>query len=146
MRSSLFTLLIVCFSILNAQSSTNPWEINKLTKGQVIELEGVQFEMDATSLSAESKVSLDKLKTFLLNNKSVVVELQGHTNGIPPHKYCDALSSKRAESVRDYLIGEGISPDKLVAKGYGKRLAKASNLHAAGRTSNQRVDVKILSL
>lgn len=146
MKSSIITFLLVCFAILNAQSTTNPWDLNKLSEGQIIELEDIQFEMDATILSDDCKVALDKLKTFLISNKSVSIELQGHTSGTPPHKYCDALSSKRAEAVRDYLIGEGVSPNKLIAKGYGKRVPKASNLSAVGRKSNQRVDVKILSL
>ena len=146
MKSSLFTFLLVCLAILNAQSSTNPWDLNKLSEGQIIELEDIDFEMDAANLSENSKVALDRLKVFLLNNKSVVIELQGHTNGMPPHKYCDELSSKRAETVRDYLINEGVRPDKLVAKGYGKRKPRASNLSPFGRKYNQRVDVKILSL
>ena len=146
MRSSLFTFLVVCFSVFNAQGATNPWELNNLKKGQVIELEGIQFDMDAAILSDESKKSLEKLKAFLLNTESAVIELQGHTNGIPSHEYCDALSSKRAEAVRNYLIDEGVSPDKLIAKGYGKRLPIASNLNALGREANQRVDAKVISL
>ena len=146
MKSSMFTLLIICFSVLSAQSSTNPWDVNKLQKNQIVELEGVNFGADQTVLTSESKIAIEQLKTFLLKNKSVVVELQGHTNSIPPSAYCDKLSQQRADAIRDYLIDEGVNPKNIIAKGMGKRYPLASNSTTTGRTTNQRVDVQIVSL
>lgn len=142
----MFTLLIICFSVLCAHSKSNPWELNKLYKNQIIELEGINFGSDQSVLSADIKIAIEELKTFLLNNETVVIELQGHTNSVPPHLYCDELSQQRANAIRDYLIDQGVNPYNLKAKGYGKRKPVASNNTNSGRKSNQRVDVQILSL
>ena len=146
MKTSIFTFVFACFSFVVAQSATNPWDINKLSEGQIVELSDVHFDVDETIFSSDSKVSLDRLVGFLKDNKSVVIEVQGHTNSIPPQKYCDELSEKRAQAVREYLISAGVDASRLVAVGYGKRNPIASNNTAEGRNSNQRVDVKILSL
>ena len=70
----------------------------------------------------------------------------GHTNGIPPHDYCDKLSTARAEAVAKYLIQKGIEDERIQFKGYGKRKPIASNNSEEGRKRNQRVEIKIISM
>ena len=102
MKSSMFTFLIICFSVLCAYSNSNPWELDKLYKNQIIELEEINFGADQSVLTSNSKVAIEQLKIFLLDNETVVIELQGHTNNFPPHLYCDELSQLGADSIRDY--------------------------------------------
>ncbi|MDF1699411.1 MAG: OmpA family protein [Saprospiraceae bacterium] len=130
----------------NFDNPSNPWVLEKLYVGQIIELNEIEFEMDQASLNDSSKKSLSTLGEFLIANKSVKIEIGGHTSSIPSHEYCDKLSNDRAQSVRDYLISLGISPENIVAKGYGKRAPKYSNHSSFGRKSNQRVNVTILAL
>jgi len=148
MKISLLTILALSFSITFSSAATDnndPWDLANLAVGDIHELEDVLFDTDKTDFKHGSE-SLSHLLEFLLANKTVKVELRGHTNSFPPHEYCDELSDKRAQSVKDYLITQGVNPSNLIAKGYGKRVPKSDNLSTTGRSSNQRVDVKVLSL
>jgi outer membrane protein OmpA-like peptidoglycan-associated protein len=88
---------------------------------------------------------LNEIYTFLASNPDVVVEIGGHTNGIPPDDYCDRLSTARAKAVAEHLVSKGIPKDRLQYKGYGKRQPVATNKSDYGRKQNQRVEIKILS-
>jgi len=126
--------------------STTPWVLKDLHVGQTIDLEGLQFEDDEFELNESSKNSLSSLVDFLIANPTVRIEIGGHTNSMPPHEYCDQLSNKRAQSVREYLVSKGINPKNIEAKGHGKRSPKSSSYSSTGRKSNQRVDVRIVEL
>lgn len=120
--------------------------ISTIKEGQTIELRNLYFAADASTITKESYEALDELFEFLLFNKDVVIEIGGHTNGLPPDDYCDQLSTARAKAVAEYLIKKGIDPSKLQFKGYGKKQPIASDKTAYGRNKNQRVEIKILSL
>jgi len=148
MKTSLLTILALSFSIsictAAINNNNNPWDLSKMSVGDIYNLDDVLFDMDKVDFKHGSE-SIAALLDFLLTNKNVKVELRGHTNSIPAHDYCDQLSQQRAQKVKDYLVNEGVNPDNLIAKGYGKRVPASFNTNAEGRTSNQRVDVKILS-
>lgn len=116
----------------------------KLTKGQVIEIKNLNFAADTSAINKESHEVLDEVYDFLMENKEIIVEIGGHTNGMPADDYCMRLSTARANSVKTYLINKGINPKRIVAKGYGKKEPIASNKTASGRKKNQRVEIKIL--
>lgn len=113
--------------------------------GQTIQIENLYFEADSSKIKDESYAVLDEIFDFLVANPEVVVEIGGHTNGNPPHDYCDRLSSDRAKAVADYLASRGITRTRIQYKGYGKRQPIASNATPDGRKRNQRVEIKILS-
>ena len=116
-----------------------------LRVGQTVQLENLYFEADSSKIKDESYPVLGELYEFLSGNPDVVVEIGGHTNGNPPHEYCDRLSAERAKAVADYLALKGIPRNRIQYKGYGKRQPIASNSNAEGRRRNQRVEIKILS-
>ena len=99
-------------------------------------------------LKDNSFTILDDIFLFLDNNEDIEVEIQGHTNGNRgiTHEYCDNLSTSRAKMVASYLATKGIDVERLKFKGYGKRKPIASNRTKEGRTRNQRVEIKILSI
>lgn len=146
MKTSVLSFIFLSFFISNSFASSNPWIKSELAINQIIEMNDIQFEMDEYALIESSLHSLNELKEFLIANESVKLELRGHTNNVPPTAYCDELSSNRALAVKDYLLKGGISPDRLIAKGYGKRVPRSANNSSEGRKSNQRVDVKIIAL
>lgn len=113
--------------------------------GQIFKVKGLVFLADSSRIEKQSQDVLDELFEFLEINPEVTIEIGGHTNGTPPHSYCDPLSQKRARSVSAYLESKGIKGTRLQAKGYGKRFPIASNETPEGRTKNQRVEIKILS-
>ena len=115
-----------------------------LRVGQTIQIENLYFEADSSKIKDESYAVLNEIYDFLSANPDVVVEIGGHTNGNPPHDYCDRLSADRAKAVADYLASRGIPRNRIQFKGYGKRQPIASNATPDGRKRNQRVEIKIL--
>jgi peptidoglycan-associated lipoprotein len=69
-------------------------------------------------------VSLDKLVETLNDNENVTIELMSHTDSRDTEEYNLDLSQKRAQVVVQYLIGKGIAPERLTAKGYGESTPK----------------------
>ena len=118
----------------------------RLVKGQTIRIKKLFFEADTTTIDSSSYGVLDEIVFFLQNNPDVIVEIGGHTNGIPPHDYCDDLSTKRAKSVANYLYEKGVANPQVKFRGYGKRKPLASNKSKWGRQKNQRVEIRILHL
>jgi len=104
-------------------------------------LDGVTFATDSAILSPESSVVLDRVVASLKENPEVRLEIGGHTDsaGDPTHNM--DLSSARADSVRKYLIGKGVPPGQLTAKGYGSERPIADNNAEAGRALNRRVEL-----
>ena len=78
-------------------------------------------------------------------NPTVKVELHGHTDSIGSDAYNQALSDKRANAVRDYLVSKGISANRLNAIGKGELDPVASNETPEGRAQNRRVELNIIS-
>ena len=68
------------------------------------------------------------------------MSVEGHTDGLGPAEYNRGLSQRRSEAVRDYLIGKGVAPERLEAKGFGEDRPIASNSTNAGRAANRRVE------
>ena len=123
-------------------------DLNKpLKEKQIIRLKNFYFDADNATIKEASKEVLNDLFDFLDDNPDIVIEIGGHTNSLPnKHAYCDKLSLDRAKAVREYLIDKGISPHRLLFKGYGKRRPIASDATLEGQRKNQRVEIKILSL
>jgi outer membrane protein OmpA-like peptidoglycan-associated protein len=117
-----------------------------LKEGQVFRIDNLYFKADEASLTKTSFASMEELFQFLNINKGVIIEIGGHTNGLPKDDYCDNLSSKRAKSVADILVQKGIAANRIVYKGYGKRQPIASDASEEGRRKNQRVEIKILKV
>ncbi|MEL6864034.1 MAG: OmpA family protein [Bacteroidota bacterium] len=121
-------------------------DARRLSTGQIIQLKNLYFEADSSNIETVSTPVLDEVYRFLNSNRDIVVEIGGHTNGIPDHEYCDRLSTARAKSVADYMTTKGIDSRRVYFKGYGKRKPIATNKTSDGRRKNQRVEVKILSI
>ncbi len=120
--------------------------LDKLSVGTTLRLEQLFFDADSTVLREENFPILDEIYTFLRANPNVIIEIGGHTNTIPPHEYCDRLSTERAKNVAFYLYNKGITERRIAYKGYGKRNPLTDDKSRVGRQRNQRVELKILSI
>ena len=129
--------------VVEKVSDFKPEEVKE---GTIIRTEGVQFDADVSVFKSGSYDVLGEIYELLRRNPNVVIEVGGHTNNIPDHSYCDKLSRARAKAVADHLIKKGISASRIKYKGYGKRSPIATNKTKEGRSKNQRVEIKILSL
>ena len=87
-------------------------------------IDNIFYEFDKATLTPESTASLDELVTLLENNPTVTIELGSHCDFRGSDKYNEKLSQKRAESVVNYLIEQGIDAERLTAKGYGESSPK----------------------
>jgi OOP family OmpA-OmpF porin len=110
-----------------------------------ITIEGVNFAFNKADLTADSRPILDGVADGLKKHPRVRVEIQGHTDSIGKPAYNLKLSQRRAESVRSYLVMDGVPDDQLVAKGYGETQPVASNKDEEGRAKNRRVVMYVLS-
>ncbi len=117
-----------------------------LRDGEIINLDKIYFQPDSTQMEPGSIPTVDELFEFLEENPSIVIEVGGHTNGIPPHEFCDKLSAARARSVAQYLVDKGLPTSRITYRGYGKRNPIASNATPEGRARNQRVEIKIVRM
>ena len=80
----------------------------------------VLFDYDSSELSSDAKLTLDKQSRFLRVNSDLTFTIEGHCDERGTREYNLALGEKRATAVRDYLVIEGISPDRIRVISYGK--------------------------
>jgi len=88
---------------------------------------------------------LDEVGNTLKQNPNIKVEIGGHTDATGSDKADMAISLKRAESAKKYLMDKfNVSGNRLVVKGYGKTKPIADNSTKEGRAKNRRVEFRIL--
>ena len=119
-------------------------EVGCPLKAQVLVLNNVHFEFDRADLLPDSRELLSRVAKSLLDQPQVKIEVAGHTDSIGSDSYNEALSDKRANSVRSYLISQGVAAGSIYAKGYGERVPVASNATDEGRALNRRVEIHLL--
>ncbi len=112
-------------------------------RGVVLTLGDVLFTTGKADLKAASTGNLNKLVKFLGDHPERTVVVEGHTDNVGSDVYNQGLSERRADGVKAYLVGQGVSAVRLTAVGKGKSVAIASNDSAEGRQQNRRVEVVI---
>ena len=123
----------------------------KLAKGKVLwevtlTNDQIKFGLNQSEIPAESKAILDDIaKRVKSYDKTVYVEIQGHTDGTGGEAYNLQLGQKRADAVRRYLNESGgIAAHLITAISYGKSKPVADNKTRDGRSQNRRVVIQIL--
>ncbi len=101
----------------------------------------ILFAVDSATLSAGSQDTLHDVAGVLLQYPKTAVVIQGHTDSTGTEEHNQALSERRAGSVRSFLVGRGVEEDRMAAIGYGEGMPRASNDTTSGRQQNRRVDV-----
>jgi OOP family OmpA-OmpF porin len=114
------------------------------TRKGSITLEGVTFEFNSAVLTPDSRTVLDTVATDLKKYPRLRIELQGHTDSAGADAYNLKLSQQRADSVRTYLVDQGVPDTRLVARGYGESQPIEDNKTEAGRALNRRVVMSVL--
>lgn len=126
--------------------------LDRKEKDRIFRLDNIYFDFDKYNIRADAAGELDKLVQLLSDNPEIKIELSSHTDSIGSLDYNLELSQRRAESSVNYLIQHGISPDRLVAKGYGENKPIARNTNPdgtdnpTGRDKNRRTEFKILEI
>jgi outer membrane protein OmpA-like peptidoglycan-associated protein len=114
-------------------------------KGDKIEImQTVQFETGKATILSKSFSLLEQVTSVVAANPGIKqVLIGGHTDDVGSDDFNLELSQKRAESVRQFLIDQGISPSRLVAKGFGETQPLLPNTSSRNRSNNRRVEFKV---
>ncbi len=112
-------------------------------RGLVITLGDVLFDTGKATVKSGSANNLSKLAGFLTKYGDRTVLIEGHTDNVGSESSNQGLSERRAESVKAYLIGQGVGSVRISAIGKGEGSPVATNDTDAGRKENRRVEVII---
>ena len=112
------------------------------TRQTRLTLRGVNFELGKAILLPVSRDILEEVARSLAANPQVRVEVAGHTDSTGSRAVNERLSLARAESVKAYLIENGVNAGQLEVQGYASTQPVASNKTASGRAQNRRVELR----
>jgi outer membrane protein OmpA-like peptidoglycan-associated protein len=116
-----------------------------VVKEETIVIRDVHFEFDSAKLTTADKIKLDTIVTRLKKEApSARLRVTGHTDSVGSDTYNQKLSDRRAHSVVEYLISNGIARSSFVSVlGAGESQPVADNKTADGRAMNRRVEIQI---
>ncbi|WP_457980600.1 OmpA family protein [Ectopseudomonas composti] len=120
--------------------------VEPLPQDEVIvlsDLGNVLFAFDSAELTGDARRLLADVSTRLTSASLVAVKVVGHTDSVGSDTYNQALSERRARSVADFLIAQGVSAGKLSTEGRGESQPVADNASEAGRAENRRVELYV---
>ena len=112
-------------------------------RGLIVNMSDVLFDTGKYSLKSGAREKLAKVAGILLAYPGLNIEVGGYTDNVGGDEMNQKLSENRADSVRDYLVQEGVSTNSVTARGLGNSLPVASNNDAAGRQQNRRVELVV---
>ena len=101
------------------------------------------FDFDKSTLKAEGKAKLDELADKLGQVNVETIVATGHTDSVGADAYNQALSVRRANAVKAYLVSKGVAAERVLVEGKGEAQPVASNATKAGRAQNRRVGVEV---
>ncbi len=119
-------------------------DLEKAKEGSIAVLNNIFFDVDQYALKPKSFPELQKLIRFLNASPRLRVEISGHTDNSGSADHNRQLSEKRAQSVYNYLVQNGIDKSRLTPKGFGADKPVASNATPEGRQSNRRIEFKVI--
>jgi outer membrane protein OmpA-like peptidoglycan-associated protein len=112
-------------------------------RGLIVSMSDVLFDTGRFSLKPGAREKLAKVAGILLAYPGLNIEVGGYTDNVGGDAMNQTLSENRADSVRDYLVQEGVPVNSVSAKGFGNTLPVASNDNSAGRQQNRRVELLV---
>jgi peptidoglycan-associated lipoprotein len=101
-------------------------------------LQDIYYEFDSTNLAADAQAILTQNAEWLKNNPKSRVEVEGHCDDLGSNEYNLALGAKRAQSAKDFLVNQGIAPERLVTISYGKEAPACFESTDECRVKNRR--------
>jgi outer membrane protein OmpA-like peptidoglycan-associated protein len=129
--------------LAQAQQELKAYRTRETSEGTVVTLYNLPFETGKAILQPGAAARLQPLVNYLHQNPDRHVMVEGNTDSTGRSEVNERLSQERADAVRNFLVANGISADRITAQGLGSSYPVASNDTAAGRLQNRRVDVVI---
>lgn len=119
--------------------------LESLTRDEMLDentvIRFVYFEYDKFNITAKYVEVLDDVAQILDENQDVIVRINGHTDAVASDAYNQVLSENRAASTKEWLVINGVEPDRIKTAGYGEREPYATNATEEGRSLNRRVEI-----
>jgi outer membrane protein OmpA-like peptidoglycan-associated protein len=112
-------------------------------RGLVVNMGDVLFDTGKSELRPTAREALARLSGIVLNYPSLILAIEGYTDSTGTADFNQTLSEKRAGSVYDYLLAQGLTEKALTAKGFGMNNPVADNKTAEGRQKNRRVEIVV---
>ena len=111
------------------------------SRGLQVNMGDVLFDTGKYNLRIEAREGLAKLTGIVLSHPGLNLAVEGYTDNVGTDTFNQALSEQRANTVRDYLVQQGLDPNSVSARGFGPALPVASNDKSKGRQQNRRVEI-----
>lgn len=125
--------------------------LNRNTLNRPIIIENIYYDLDKYHIRPDAALELDKLVQTLKDNPGIKIELSSHTDSRQTHSYNQLLSQLRAEAAVTYIVSKGISPERLIPRGYGEnrllnRCADGVECSEEAHQLNRRTEFKLLKV
>jgi hypothetical protein len=137
------------FAFEDIRTGVNPHlydiPLQPIRDGESVVLRNIFFQHDSHELLDQSVTELTTLLELMVKNPFMRIEIGGHTDNTGTLAYNKNLSEKRALSVYNYLVENGIDPRRLSYKGYANQNPIATNDTEEGRAQNRRTEFKVIS-
>jgi outer membrane protein OmpA-like peptidoglycan-associated protein len=118
-------------------------ETRDTPRGLVVNMGDVLFDFGKYNLRSEAREKLAKLSGIILAHPGLKLAVEGHTDSVGGDEANQKLSEQRADTVRSYLVGQGLPDASVSSQGFGKTAPVADNDTAAGRQKNRRVEIVV---
>ncbi|MBN1447287.1 MAG: OmpA family protein [Bacteroidetes bacterium] len=119
-------------------------DVLRIEESGEIVLEGINFETNSAQITEDSQPVLRKALNTLRTNPDIRVEIQGHTDDVGSNTANQRLSERRASSVRDWMMQNGIDGTRMTARGYGEESPLVPNDSPENRSKNRRITFRII--
>lgn len=119
--------------------------LSKTQVGDAFRLNNLLFAFDEAFLLPASMVEIHRVATWLIENPSLRIQVEGHTDSQGSATYNQTLSEKRSAAVVEALVAQGVARERMQGKGFGASRPVASNETVEGQALNRRTEIKILS-
>jgi outer membrane protein OmpA-like peptidoglycan-associated protein len=112
-------------------------------RGLVVNMGDVLFDIGKYDLRTQAREKLAKLSGVVLAHPGLNLAVEGYTDNIGSEDLNQKLSEKRADSVRTFLVAQGLGDGSVTSQGFGMSTPVADNATAAGRQENRRVEIVV---
>lgn len=133
------------FNYLNIRKEADTiYQAPELKVGQIIKLNDLHFANSSFEIDSNAYGELNKLYNLLLDDPTLMIQINGHTDSKGPDRVNNRLSTNRAKSVATFIIDKGIDSNRVNYKGFGSNYPIATNSTDVGRAENRRVEFEIV--
>jgi outer membrane protein OmpA-like peptidoglycan-associated protein len=112
-------------------------------RGLIVNMSDVLFDTGRYTLKPATQISLAKVAGILQAYPGLKLQVEGYTDSVGSDQLNQKLSENRADSVKNFLMGQGVHQDNITSTGYGKAKPVADNSSSSGRAQNRRVQLVV---